>query len=343
MNWYKHSKQERTYETSKPKVLLAMMTGMWDITPKDLEPLRQIADVTVFETKSMNEKELAKKCDGYDYLMLNMDFLPFPDPNKMDKLTDKFYSHPAAQGLKGINVDMTDADFFSPHIARKLGITIQDSPNTTTESVAESAVTEILLHARNKHLGYRDQAKGKSAECRKSINLKGKKAGIIGYGNIGSRVAEILKTFGMDVMIYEINNNIDVEVTPIEEIFKTAKVISIHIPAHLPKEQQTKNHNTNIDFINSKLLNFCDGPILVNLATDIIVNTDDLEDAIKNKKIIGYSVEPGRKMTEKLKKHDVVHTSPCSFDSDESRENIKKVWIDNMIDMINGKPNNVWN
>lgn len=43
MNWYKHSKQERTYEASKPKVLLAMMTGMWDIAPKDLEPLRQIA------------------------------------------------------------------------------------------------------------------------------------------------------------------------------------------------------------------------------------------------------------------------------------------------------------
>lgn len=327
----------------KPRILLAMLTGMWDLSPKDLISLRQIADVDVLQVKSMTEEQLAEKCDGYDYLMLNMDFLPFPDPNKMDKLTEKFYNHPGTQTLKGINVDMTDADFFSPKIAKKHGIEIQDSPNTTTESVAESAVTEILLHARNRHLGYQDQKEGKPAGCRKSLNLKGKKAGIIGHGNIGSRVAELLTAFGMDVMIYEIKKDTGAEITPIEEIFKTAEVISIHIPAHLPETQQTAEHKTNIGFIDSKLLNLCKGTILVNLATDIIVDVDALSKAIKEKKIIGYSVEPGRKMTEKLKQFDVVHISPCSFDSDESRANIKKVWIDNMIATIQGNPTNVWN
>lgn len=327
----------------KPKILLAMMTGMWDITKKDLAPLKELAEVDIMEVKSMTEEELAEKCEGYDYLMLNMDFLPFPDPNKMDKLTEKFYEHPATHGLKGINVDMTDADFFSPKIAKEHGILIQDSPNTTTESVAEAAITEILLHARNRHLGYQDQKQGKPAGCRKSLNLKGKKAGVIGHGNIGSRVAELLTAFGMDVMIYEIKEDAGAEITPIEEIFKTAEVISIHIPAHLPEYQQTDEHATNIGFIDSKLLNLCKGTILVNLATDIIVDVDALSKAIKEKKIIGYSVEPGRKMTEKLKQFDVVHISPCSFDSDESRANIKKVWIDNMIATIQGNPTNVWN
>ena len=199
---------------SKPKVLLAMMTGMWDITKEDLAPLKELAEVDIMEVKSMSEEELAEKCEGYDYLMLNMDFLPFPDPNKMDKLTEKFYEHPATHGLKGINVDMTDADFFSPKIAKEYGILIQDSPNTTTESVAEAAITEILLHARNRHLGYQDQKQGKPAGCRKSLNLKGKKAGVIGNGNIGSRVAEILTAFGMDVMIYEIKEDTGAEITP---------------------------------------------------------------------------------------------------------------------------------
>ena len=47
----------------------------------------------VVAVDNMTEEKLAEKCSGYDYLMLNMDFLPFPDPNKMDKLTEKFFSN----------------------------------------------------------------------------------------------------------------------------------------------------------------------------------------------------------------------------------------------------------
>ena len=326
----------------KPKVLLIMLEGIWDITNKDLAPLKKIANVDFVQVKSMSEEQLAKKCENYDYLMLNMDFLPFPDPNKMEKLTEKFYASPYISQLKGINVDMTDADFFSPKLAREKNITIQDSPNTTTESVAESAVTQILLHARNRHLAYTDELKNKKVQCRKSLNLKGKTAGIIGYGNIGKRVSQILHGLGMNTLIYDIKNT-DIKSTPIEKIFKTADVITIHIPAHLPKEQQTDTHTTNIGFINSKLLNLCKGTILINLATDIIVDIKAMKQALKSGKIIGYSVEPGREMTNSLKKYDNVHISPCSYDSDESRNNIKKVWIDNMISMIEGNPKNVWN
>lgn len=346
MNWI-HS-LSKTYisevlNIKKPKVLLISFPKMWDINDDDLLQLRQIADVDYVQVKKMSELELAEKCTGYDYLMLNMDFLPFPDSNKMDKLTSVFYSHPSAKKLKGINVDMTDADFFSPHLARELGIPIQDSPNTTTESVAESAITEILLHARNRHLAYGDEINSNDVQCRKMIDLKGKVAGIIGYGNIGKRVAQMLNGIGMKVLVYDINKNVGTQITPIEDIFKSAKVISIHIPAHLPKNQQSQSHNTNINFINSKLLNLCNESILINLATDIIVNNEDLHKAIKNNNIIGYSVERGREITNNLKKFKNVHISPCSYDSDESRKNIKKIWIDNMISMIQGNPKNVWN
>jgi lactate dehydrogenase-like 2-hydroxyacid dehydrogenase len=81
---------------------------------------------------------------------------------------------------------------------------------------------------------------------------------------------------------------------------------------------------------------------LINLATDIIVDTNDLIDAIKSDKIIGYSVEPGRAITDKLKKYPQVHISPCSYDSDESRKNVKSTWINNMITAIKGHPENVW-
>ena len=69
----------------------------------------------------------------------------------------------------------------------------------------------------------------------------------------------------------------------------------------------------------------------------IVIGVED-----KSKKIIGYSVEPGRKITEKLKKYPEVHISPCSYDSDESRTNVKNIWVENMVSALKGNPKNIW-
>jgi phosphoglycerate dehydrogenase-like enzyme len=318
-----------------PKVLLigktSMMNDVWQLKPNELSELRKIAKVDYVTVDSMTEEKLAEKCGGYDYLMLNMDFLPFPDPNKMDKLTKKFYDHPAIKSLKGINVDMTDADFFSPLLAKQKGIPIQTSSNACTTSVAESALCEIMLHAKQRHVAYIDDK-----TCSKTLNLYGKTAGIIGHGNIGKTLGKMLTGMGMNVLINDIKLS-KAENTPIEKIFREADVISIHIPALM------NTNKSNIGFINSKLLNLCKGTILINVATDIIVDSDSLISALNAGKIVAYSVEPGRKVTEKLKKYKQVHISPCSFDSDETRANVKRIWIDNMLSMLRGTPQNIWN
>ena len=315
----------------KPKVLLITVPDMWDLNSKDLLLLKRVADVDYVQVKSIDEEQLAKRCDGYDHLMLNMDFLPFPDPNKMDKLTDKFYNHPKIKSLKSINVDMTDADFFSPILAKQKDILIQTCPNAVTRSVAESTLCEITLHAKQRHLAYVDDQ-----QCSKTMNLYGKTAGIIGHGHIGQAIGKILSAMGMTVLYNDIKLSKD-ENIPIEKIFRESDIISIHIPAI----QKTTN-KSNIGFIDSKLLNLCKGTILINLATDIIVDSPSLLSALNSKKIIGYSVEAGRKVTEKLKNYKQVHIAPCSFDSDESRKNVKRIWIQNTISMISGTPENVW-
>ena len=334
---------KRLSQVEKPRVLLIEIEagdkeakGIWGIREEDLKELKSISDLDYIQVKSMTEEELAEKCAGYDYLMLNMDFLP-SYPDKMEKLTKKFYNKKSIKSLRGINVDMTDADFFSPWECQKLGITLQTCPDAVTDSVAESTGSEILLHARMRHLAYQDEISGKNVECRKGINLRGKTAGVIGYGHIGKQVAKMLCGIGMNVLVHEVENA-KIDNSSLEKIFKEACVISIHVPAL----RNNKDNTSNIDLIDSKLLNQCDECILINLATDIIVNTDDLISAIKSGKIIGYSYEPGRKVSEKLKKFPEVHVSPCSYDSDESRDNVKRIWINNMVSMINGKPDNVW-
>ena len=106
--------------------------------------------------------------------------------------------------------------------------------------------------------------------------------------------------------------------------------------------KNNKENTSNVNLIDKKLLDLCNEAILINLATDIIVDNDDLIQAIKSNKISGYSVEPGRKVTDKLKKYPQVHISPCSYDSPESRENVKKIWIENMVSALKNKPKNVW-
>jgi phosphoglycerate dehydrogenase-like enzyme len=335
--WYKIAQ-------NKPNVLLIewktgtnKKKGLWEITNEDLEPLKKICNLSYVRTDSMTETQLAEKCSDYDYLMLNMDFLP-AYPDKMEKLTEKFYNHKGIKNLKGINVDMTDADFFSPEECQKRNIILQTCPNAVSQSVAESTITEILLHSRQRHLAYNDQINKEDVECRKGINLEGKTAGIIGYGNIGKTVANILRGFGMNVLVNDINTNLGVEITPLKTIFKNADVISIHIPAL----ENNSSNKSNVGLIDKSLLNLCKDTILINLATDIIVDTEGLVNAIKTNKIRGYSVEPGRAISKELEKYPQVHISPCSYDSDESRKNVRTIWINNMISAIKGHPENVW-
>jgi phosphoglycerate dehydrogenase-like enzyme len=330
MGWLKQALNKEVLGANKPKVLLITRPDMWDLTEKDLIPLRTLAEVDLVRVESMTEEQLAKKCDGYDHLMLNMDFLPFPDLNKMDKLTSKFYNHPKITSLKSINVDMTDADFFSPILAKQKGILIQTCPNVVTRNVAESTICEITLHAKQRHLSYvADQ------NCLKTMQLHGKTAGIIGNGNIGKAVGKVLSAMGMTVLYNDITES--KAATSIERIFKESAVISIHIPAI-----QKGLNKSNIGFIDSKLLDLCKEAILINLSTDIIVDSASLISALNSEKIIGYSVESGRKVTDKLKKYKQVHIAPCSFDSDEARKTVRSRWIQNTVSIIKGTPENIW-
>ena len=61
---------------------------------------------------------------------------------------------------------MTDADFFSAEECKKRNIILQTCPDATTQSVAESTITEILLHSRQRHLAYNDQINKQDVECR---------------------------------------------------------------------------------------------------------------------------------------------------------------------------------
>lgn len=308
---------------NRPKTLIVTISGM--IENDDLKPLRAVSDVDYHEVKSISEDEIIKKCSGYDYLMINMDALPLKGKVK---LSPNFYSHDSVKRLKLISVDMTGLDYFSPEGADKNGVKISGINDYSTESVAESVLAEILIHSRQRHMAYVDLIKGKEQQSRKGINLLNKTAGIIGYGNIGSRVGDLLKGIGMNVMAWDPFPKSGLETHTMEKIFDKANVICVLAKTVL------EGKDSNVDMINYELMKRSKGAILINLANPNLVSKDGLYKAMKSGFISAYSYqkEYGSENKDKIESLPNVHVCPANaWDSDESRENLKKEWMNNII------------
>lgn len=346
MSWYKQSSSKKNPTGKQPKILMVRSHGMWGINQKDLDPLKKISSFRDIEVKNLEEKKLAEMCEGVDHLLFNIDGIK-PSEERMERISEVFWRHPAVKNLKSMNVDMSDLDYFNPLIGKKYcpNIIFQSVPNdygncAVADNVAESAISEILLHAKGRHLDYLKQDSG----CR-GIRLNGQYAGVVGCGRIGSRVAKKLEGLGMKVLRNDIESGKGTD--SITDIFKNCKVISIHVPTVLGSGK------SNVDLINQKLIGLSKGAILINLATDRIVNADAAKNGLKNGNLLGYSCEQNygspvwaeKNYLNKLKGIESFHMSPCSSNVGSSEVNIqmKTGWISNTVSVINGNPQNICN
>jgi len=110
-------------------------------------------------------------------------------------------------------------------------------------------------------------------------DLENKTLGIVGYGNIGKKVAQIATAFGMKVVLAELPNrshNQSENRMPLDEMLKVSDIITLHCPL----TDATKN------LISASQLNLMKpSAVLINTSRGPVVNLDDLYTALKNNKI----------------------------------------------------------
>lgn len=313
------------------KTVVATIPGM--IHENDLTPLRKVSDVAYHEVQKLTQEELADLCSGVDYLMLNYDVVK--------KLDEAFYSQPNIQALKAISVDITGMEWANPHLARKHGVLLLNTPRYSTESVAESILCEVLLHSRKIHAAYRDLIKGLEPEARKGINLRGRTAGIVGLGSIGTRVSEMLGALGMSVLGW--NRTMrpipNLSFVPIEELFERSDVVCICL------KTVKEGTSSTVGFVGERLLKHSrPGSILINLASRHLVDHDALYTFLIQNKISGYSVtRSDQTRALRIAQLDSVSMPPANaWFSDESLEMLRHIWVDNIISAIEGKPKNIF-
>ncbi|MBR4266197.1 MAG: D-2-hydroxyacid dehydrogenase [Bacteroidales bacterium] len=110
-------------------------------------------------------------------------------------------------------------------------------------------------------------------------DLENKTLGIVGYGNIGKKVAQIATAFGMKVVLAELPNRSHNQLEnrmPLDEMLKVSDIITLHCPL----TDATKN------LISAPQLNLMKpSAVLINTSRGPVVNLDDLYTALKNNKI----------------------------------------------------------
>lgn len=167
------------------------------------------------------------------------------------------------------------------------GIAVFNAPFSNTRSVVELAIGSIIMLIRNifdksilMHHGKWDKSASGSRE------IRGKKLGIIGYGNIGAQLSVVAESIGMDVYYYDAEEKLALgnatKLESMEELLKTADVITLHVDGRV--------ENTNI--ITEKEFNLMkDGVIFLNLSRGHVVDIPALKSAIVSRKVAGCAID----------------------------------------------------
>ncbi|PAF54182.1 phosphoglycerate dehydrogenase [Helicobacter sp. 13S00482-2] len=179
----------------------------------------------------------------------------------------------------GVGVDNVDIE----NCSRK-GVVVMNVPTANTIAAVELTMAHIINAVRNfpgADYQLRIERKWKREDWY-GTELKGKKLGIIGFGNIGSRVGIRAKAFEMDILAYDPYiqpskaTDMGISYTKNFEDILKCDIITIHTP----KNEETKNIITSNEISKMK-----DGVILINCARGGLYNEEDIFNALKSKKI----------------------------------------------------------
>lgn len=204
----------------------------------------------------------------------------------------------------GVGVDNIDVDY-----AKSKGITVANTPNASSASVAELAIGHMFCLARYIHIANHTMRLGKWDKKKyEGIELAGKTLGLIGYGRIARETAKRASALGMKV-IYTCRSGeqectIGSKYVPMDELLAKSDFISLHIPGSKDKKPVIGE----AEFAKMK-----DGVFLVNTARGGVVCEDALLAALDSGKVAAaaldvYSEEPTK--NERIYTHEKISLTP---------------------------------
>lgn len=242
------------------------------------------------EDYTSTKEEIEAKISRYDGIIIRSRFTI--DKQFLDAATKLKFIGRVGAGLENIDCNYAESK----------GVYLIAAPEGNRNAVGEHTLGMILSLFNKLNKADKEVRNGHwKREENRGIELDGKTVGIIGYGNMGKAFAKKLKGFDVEVLCYDIKDNVEDEnckQVSLIEIQDKTDVLSLHTP-------QTP---LTINMVNSEFINAFKNPFwLINTARGKSVVTKDLVQALKSGKVLGAGL-------------DVLEYEKASFESLFSKE-----------------------
>ena len=241
------------------------------------EPFEQLGDFTRYENSTPEEAH--ERVRDLDVLLINKVLV---DKELID----------SAPNLKLICIAATGVNNIDVEYAASKGIPVRNAVGYSTDSVVQTTYMHILSLVGG--APYFDDSVKSGSYSRSGMftdpnwnwwELAGKTIGIIGMGNIGSKVARIADAFGMKVCYFSTSGTghcKEYPSLPLEELLAISDIVSIHAPL---------NERTNRLIGKEQLAMMKPSAYLVNVGRGAIVVEEDLAEAVDNGVIAGAGMD----------------------------------------------------
>ncbi len=193
----------------------------------------------------------------------------------------------AADKLKAVGAFCIGTNQIDLDACSRGGVIVFNAPYSNTRSVVELAIGEILMLARR---AFEKSARLHQGNWEKSaegcFEVRGKKLGIVGYGNIGSQLSVVAEALGMDVYYYDIVEKLPLgnatKCGSMAELLKKADVVSVHV------DGQPRNEML---FGDKQFRQMKAGAFFLNLARGSVVDVNALAKALESGRLAGAALD----------------------------------------------------
>ena len=211
--------------------------------------------------------------------------------------------------LEAIFSRTTGSDHIDCQVTQKKNISIYTLPRYATQAVAEYTFALILALMRKIMIACGTNNESKKYDILIGSELAHKTIGVIGFGRIGSAVAQIAHGFSMNVLVYDpcCSSSLmkDVALVSLQELLQQSDVVTLHVPL-----TKTTHH-----MLNRESMKYCkQGAYLINTARGGIIETAALLEALNSKRLAGAALD--------VLEEEFFHFASrgtCSFSNNNSR------------------------
>ena len=265
------------------------------------------------ETNHLDKEELIENIKNYDVLVVRSN----------TKVTSDVLEAGAKGNLKlviraGVGIDNIDLDY-----AKKVGIKVSNTPDASSDSVAELALGHMFSVTRYIAVANYTMRNGQwNKKQYKGSEIAGKILGIIGMGRIGKALAGKAEALGMKIIYADVlgkQDNLAYEFMDLDNLLKVSDYVSLHVPYDKDKGA----------LISSREISMMkEGAVIINCARGKVVDEEALLEGLNSGKLAGAGIdvfeqEPS-KNTELINHERVSVTPHIGASTKEARERIGK-------------------